>query len=310
MYSGDSAPTAFVLPPPPATGGLLHVPENAVRAVYYNIAFGISYAPLTVDTWGAADWRYWADRLVQARLTHVYFYLWGGGEVAFPASPACNTSRVLRLHRNLQAMIGIAHGRGLQVGYMLSPTMVPRDIWLANRNRSAESVYAKEGFPDVCQADAVPIDFGGKTWPSTMALIKDVYGTELEYFAAVDEVLVAFYDPGGCFCTVARHDCRGHQAARMVEQVAAIVPLIKRPETTRLGVVTWATWAFEATLNISYREAFFELLRRRDLGAALRKDAATGPRLGSNRTSCLWQSSAFRERIAITIVSPLLQRGS
>lgn len=238
-------------------------PDLAERAIYYNIAYGISYGALTPDNWTDAQWRYWIDQLVCAQLTHVYFFLWGDLEVYFPPSNICRTERNRILHERLQNMIEYAHLRGLKVTYLFSPSIVPKDIFEANKDLIKATInYVDHGYPVVCQAVPDTFSFGTYSWAGVMDFMIDVYENEIEWFKEADEFHLWFYDPGGCFCDSSHYDCRGHQAERLMEQVETFVPIIwnKNPEA-RIGISTWPIWVLEPEYGVSYRGAFLDALK-------------------------------------------------
>jgi hypothetical protein len=238
-------------------------PDLAERAVYYNIAYGISFGSLTPDNWTDVEWEQCVDRLVCAQLTHLYFFLWGDSEVYFPPSTVCNTERNRILHERLRRMIQYAHQRGMKVTYLFSATIVPSDIFAANKNLiKATIVYVNHGFPIVCQSVPGTFSFGQSSWNGVKDFMVDIYENELEWFKEADEFQIWFYDPGGCFCGIDHHDCRGHQAERMMEQVTTFEEIIlaKNP-SAKMAISLWPVWALESEYGVNYRNTFLDSLK-------------------------------------------------
>lgn len=238
-------------------------PDLEERAVYYNIAYGISFGSLTPDNWTDQEWEYWIDRLICSQLTHLYFFLWGDSEVYFPPSRICNTDRNRILHERLRRMIGYAHQRGLKVVYMFSATLVPKDIFDTNRNLLKATIpYVTYGFPVLCQSVLDSFSFNGTTWNGAKDLMIDVYGNELEWFKEADEFHIWFYDPGGCFCGTNHYDCRGNQAERMMEQVNEFDTIIlQKNPNAKISVSMWPVWVLEPEYQVYYRDRFLDQLK-------------------------------------------------
>ncbi|MCX7018272.1 MAG: hypothetical protein NTY46_04590 [Candidatus Sumerlaeota bacterium] len=230
-------------------------PDRERRAIYYNIAYGFTYSPATPDTWNKAQWEQNLEDLMTARLTHVYFFLWGNIELCFPKSPISNTLRNQQLHQNLQYMIDYAHRLGLKTGFFISPTMVPQDIWQANPAAQAVNPYPGYSVVSPCATDA--LSFNSYSWANTWELMHDVWDNEMEWFKACDEFQIWFYDPGGSFDTV----CKATQAQVLREQVVEFgnVAKAKNPATS-ITVSCWPIWALEPYYGISYRNQFFNEL--------------------------------------------------
>ena len=170
-------------------------------------------------------------------------------------------------------MIPAAHKRGLRVTLMITPTLIPNDIFhsIASKAR-ADIVYAQPaggGFSVVCPAVQAELQWKNRTWGSTMQLIRELYREQFLAFSEVDFVATWFYDPGGCMCGLHRHNCRGMQAERMLglvsamkEEAAAAIPNLRR-----VDVDAWATWVFEGGKGTPplaprpYRDEFFDELK-------------------------------------------------
>ncbi len=241
----------------------LFQPDLPERAVYYNIAYGISYGSLTPDNWTDAGWEQCVDRLVCAQLTHLYFFLWGDSEVYFPPSAVCNTERNRLLHERLRRMIQYAHQRGLKVTYLFSATIVPADIFAANKNLIKATIpYVDYGYPIVCQAVPDSFSFGAFSWAGVKDFMVDIYENELEWFKEADEFQIWFYDPGGCFCGTDHQDCKGHQAERMMEQVTTFEEIILRKNpSAKIAVSLWPVWVLEPDYGVNYRTTFLDSLK-------------------------------------------------
>eukprot|EP01043_Picozoa_sp_COSAG02_P056457 COSAG02_NODE_6695_length_3418_cov_1.764086_4_plen_328_part_01 len=224
------------------------------------------------------DWKIVLGRLVLAQYTDVYFNLWGDTELVFPGSNPMyqgvgRAQQGQRLRRALQQMIPEAHKLGLRVTLMVTPTLVPNDIFqsIAPKAR-ADIVYAQPaggGFSVVCPAVQTQLRWKNYTWNSTMQLIRDLYREQFRAFSEVDYVTTWFYDPGGCMCGLHRHNCQGMQSERMLGLVKAMKEEAQMaiPNLRRVDVDTWATWVFEGTMSTPprasrpYRDAFFDELR-------------------------------------------------
>lgn len=238
-------------------------PDIEERAVYYNIAYGISFGSLTPDNWTDSQWEYWVDQLVCSQMTHLYFFLWGDSEVYFPPSPFCNTDRNRILHERLQRMIGYAHLRGLKVTYLFSATLVPKDIFNAHRNLLKATIpYVTYGFPVLCQSVPNSFSFNGTTWNGARDFMIDVYENQIEWFKDADEFQIWFYDPGGCFCGSDHYDCRNHQAERLMEQVSTFDAIIQQKNpAAKITVMMWPVWVLEPEYQVYYRQQFLDLLK-------------------------------------------------
>ncbi|NIA15299.1 MAG: hypothetical protein GWP08_14615 [Nitrospiraceae bacterium] len=242
-------------------------PDFAERGVYYNIAYGISFDGLTPDTWNESEWEFWIDRSVLAQLTHIDFYIWGNVELDFTKS-AMNPARNQQLRERLQHMIDYAHQRGLKVTYYISPTQVPQDIFNANVGSvpffRSTSEYADHGFPVICQAETATLSANGYSWNGSMDLMQDVYGSQIGHFSAADCFNLWFYDPGGCWCGTDRHNCKGLQPQRMMEQVQAFtgLALLANPQA-KMTVSMWPVRLLEnpAYIGWAYGDAFLDLLK-------------------------------------------------
>lgn len=224
------------------------------------------------------DWTIVLERLVRAEYTDVYFNLWGDTGLVFPGSNPRyqgigRAQQSLRMRRALQQMIPEAHGLGLRVTLMITPTLIPNDIFqsIASKAR-ADIVYAQPaggGFSVVCPAVQTELQWKHYSWNSTMELMRELYREQFRAFAEVDYVATWFYDPGGCMCGLHSHNCRGMQAKRLLSLVSAMKDEAIRaiPNLRRVDVDTWATWAFEGTkaslprATRPYRDAFFDELR-------------------------------------------------
>ena len=246
---------------------IIQRPSLKERAVYWYIAYNLSYGLLTPADWQEKDWEDWVDKAVCAQFTHIHFCLWGGSEYYFPGSPACYTDKVRRTHECLKHMINYAHNRGLKVTCLLSPTFVPTDIVDANEQRLPflrASGHYGEHLKTICQAEPGTIIMGSKKWEGSMALILDVMDRELDWFKDCDAFQIWFYDPGGCYCGKDRYDCKGNQDQRLLEQMTAMTNLIghRNPKAT-LEVSLWPMWLLETNEYIGwpYRDPFLDKLK-------------------------------------------------
>jgi hypothetical protein len=233
---------------------------------------------ICASAFDADDWKVVLDRLVLAQYTDIYFNLWGDCQLVFPGSDPKYQGigrgpQSLRMRRALQQMVPEAHRRNLRVTLMITPTLVPNDIFdtIAPKGR-ADIVYAQPvggGFSVVCPAVQTQLQWKNFTWNSTMQLMRELYREQFRAFSGVDIIATWFYDPGGCMCGLDRHNCRGAQAERMLalaramkEEAQAVVPNLRR-----VDVDTWATWVFEGgsgtppLASRPYRDAFFDELR-------------------------------------------------
>jgi len=242
-------------------------PSIEERAVYWYVAYNLSYGQLTPDNWQERDWEYWVDKAVCAQFTQIAFCLWGGSEYYFPGSPACFTEKVRRTHECLRHMIAYAHSRGLKVTCLLSPTFIPTDIVDANGKRLPflrASGHYGEHLKTICQAEPGTIVMGDRTWKGSMALILDVMDRELDWFLECDTFQIWFYDPGGCYCGSDRYNCKGLQDKRLMEQVAAMVDLIgRRNPAATIEVSLWPMWLLETKeyLGWPFRAPFLDELK-------------------------------------------------
>jgi hypothetical protein len=239
-------------------------PNLEERGIYYNIAYGISYGALTPDNWNEAQWQYWIDKQVCAQLTHVYFFLWGSVELYTPKSPLSNTLRNRVLHQNLIKMIDYAHRRGLKVAYQFSPTHIPTDIHhnIVTAVPNAAGVYPTYNDSFLCTGETGQLASGQYTWNGSLEVMKDLYGNEMEQFKKVDQFILWFYDPGGCLCDATRHNCKGLQAERLMQQVDAFSQLaLQKNPNAKFTIVGWPIWTLEPSLGISYRNALLSSLK-------------------------------------------------
>lgn len=265
----------------PGEGFQAFSPSFEERAVYYNLAFD-QLGEQTPLNWDDADWERWIDKIVCCQLTHVYFCLWSD-YLCFPDSPETAGDDDRLRHERLQRMIRLAHRRGLKVGYLFAPTTVPQALFKANREElEASIVYTEHGFPVICSAADGEIEMNGRKWRGAWELMTEMYGRQLELLSEADLFQLWFYDPGGCLCGPEKHDCRGHQADRMMQQVEHFFAVAREanPEC-RFEVSLWPIWAIEADYEIEYRDEFLAKLERfakSQPGLPLRiSDTVSGP---------------------------------
>lgn len=245
----------------------VYKPKLEERAEYMMLAAGFTTYPITANTWTQTQWQDHIDKLITARMTHLYFYLWGDLGLYYPKSPQSYNSTNLFIHQRLQEMIDYAHTRGLKVVFMFTPTLIPGDIFAANStNIAADILYVRNGYPVVCQGVQQSFSFNGNTWSNVSALMVDAYTNEIDWFKKADGFMICYYDVGGCFCTVSSHPvahplyCRDNQAYRLVEQVAWLTPVIKaKNPNAKILVNTWAIWDFEQMYG-AYRLDYFARL--------------------------------------------------
>lgn len=225
----------------------VEIPGFKQRELYINIGYGLTRDRITPDTWSLQDWKNYIDKLVLARFSAWSFYLWGDSEFAYPAS-SVNKEKNIRVHKTIQEAIRYAHQRGLQVGYHMSPTMIPEDILAKQPELKATLEYPANGI--VCPSK-----------PASWDLMIPVYTNEIEWFKECDFFPIWFYDCGGCFCD----QCvvPEQQLKTIVKQVEVFDKIIHQNNPKAVTqVVTWAIWRYERMHKYFIREKFMDEMDR------------------------------------------------
>ena len=240
----------------------VYSPSFPERGVYYNLAWE-HMGRQTPLNWDDEQWEYWIDRLICAQLTHVYFCLWSD-HLYYPGTPDTGGEDDRLRHQHLQHMIRYAHRRGMKVGYLFTPTTVPRSIFKANsENLKASISYVDHGFPVVCSAATAKIEFGDKTWDNAWQLITELYSRQIELFSEADLFQLWLYDPGGCFCGPDKFNCREHQATRAMQQVDYFCQVARQANPDcDFEVSLWPVWALEPAYEVDYQDELLDLLAR------------------------------------------------
>lgn len=183
---------------------IVEKPAIATRGEYLNIGYDIP--GITPHQWDDAQWRRYIDGLVLARLNRWYFFLWIDSQSMFAGSKLSERPGNLRLHEGAREAIRYAHRRGLKVTFMITPTVLPRDVWEGRPEWKADIAYARDGFSCACP-----------NAPGAWEAMKEVWRTEMGWFREADAVQVWFYDPGGCWCE--KYGCKPNQAESLARQV-------------------------------------------------------------------------------------------
>ncbi|WP_165252505.1 hypothetical protein [Paludisphaera soli] len=226
---------------------LVEKPAIATRGEYLNIGYDL--AGITPHQWDAARWRWYVDRLVLSRLNRWYVYLWIDSQTMFPGSELSKRPVNARLHEGVREAIRYARRRGLKVTFMVSPTMLPRDLWEAHPEWKADISYARHGFACVCP-----------NAPGAWEQMKAVWRSELEWFREVDAIQVWFYDPGGCWCE--RYGCKPNQVDSLVRQVREFGAMYR--ELNPDGEIEYNLWPvnlWEAEMKVEVREGLARRLQ-------------------------------------------------
>ncbi|WP_165227828.1 hypothetical protein [Aquisphaera insulae] len=226
-------------------GRLLESPAIRGRGEYLNIGYDLP--GITPHRWDTARWHWYVDRLVLARLNRWYFYLWIDGQSMFSGSKLAEKPENRRLHEGVREAIRYAHRRGLKVTFMVSPTMMPKDLWLARPDWKADIKYARDGFACVCP-----------NAPGAWDTMKAVWQAEMDWFREADAVQVWFYDPGGCWCE--QYGCKPHQAESLARQVREFGSLFRQLNpAAEVEYNFWPLSLWEAEMKVQVRE---DLARR------------------------------------------------
>jgi hypothetical protein len=235
-----------------------HAPDRPVRGIYYNIAYGFTADGITPETWDEDQWRAKLAELKSMRLTHVFFFLWGNGELYHPKSPVSATERNRVVHERLRFLIDEAHRLGMKVSFMMTTTMIPDDIFKANPQIKAEIVYVDHGFSCINPSSTESVKFGEYEWANVWELMHDLFDNELAQFKELDELQHCFYDPGGSFDPVSK----ANQADVLMRQVREFTEVARKlnPDM-KYSVNFWPVWALEKEYKVSYRDKFLDQLK-------------------------------------------------
>lgn len=218
---------------------LLEAPAIATRGEYLNIGYDLP--GITPHQWGDAQWRRYIDGLVLSRLNRLYLYFWVDTYTMFPGSGLSKRPGNLSLHERAREAIRYARRRGLAVTLMISPTVIPRDIWLAHPEWKADISYADHGFACVCP-----------NAPGSWDLMKQVWRTEMEWFRDADSVQVWFYDPGGCWCE--KYGCKPDQAETLAREVREFGSMFRELHPgAGVEYNFWPAWLWEAEKKTEVR---------------------------------------------------------
>ena len=219
---------------------LLEKPAIATRGEYLNIGYDLP--GITPHQWNSLRWQQYIDRLILARLNHWYFFLWIDAQSMFPGSRLSQRPGNRHLHEGLREAIRYAHRRGMKVTFMISPTMLPKDLWDAHPEWKADIVYAREGFACVCP-----------NAPGAWEKMKAVWRSEMEWFRDADAVQIWFYDPGGCWCE--KRGCKPHQAENLARQFREFGSMFRGLNpSAEIEYNLWPLPLWESEMKVKVRE--------------------------------------------------------
>jgi len=220
-------------------------PAIEERGEYLNVGYDI--AGITPHQWGSDRWRQYIDRLALARLNRLYLFLWGSDVTAWRESALSRSPPSRRLYREIPGAVRYARSRGISTTLMLSPTMVPRDVWKAHPEWHADIDYVRAGFPVVCP-----------NHPGAWRALLGALDAHVRALRGVDAVQIWFYDPGGCWCEA--RGCRAGQAASLARQAVAFARRFRAVNPRgRVEVNLWPIALWERTMGAAVRD---ELSRR------------------------------------------------
>lgn len=224
---------------------LLDAPELRLRGEYINIGYNIHQ--VTPHDWSRERWHDYIDRLVLARLNRFYFYLWVSDFSFYPDSADAKNPLNRKLHEDLRDAIDYCHQRGLKVSYMISPALIPSDVFRRHPEVRADIEYADWGYPAVCS-----------NAPGAWELMRSVWRSEMQWFAKADALHIWYFDPGGCMCE--KNGCKAHQAEVLERQTREFAALFREfnPQAD-IEYNLWPFEHFEQTRNIKFHQ---ELSRR------------------------------------------------
>ena len=230
-------------------------PAIASRGEYLNIGYNLP--GITPHEWDDSRWHWYIDRLLLARLNRWYFFLWIDSQSMFPGSTLSRQPGNLRLHEGVREAIRYAHKRGIKVTFMITPTMLPHDIWKTHPEWKADIDYARNGFACACP-----------NAPGSWGQMKAVWQAEMDWFREADAVHVWFYDPGGCWCE--KNGCRRHQAESLARQVREFGAMFRQANPgADVEYNLWPVLLWEQEMKVKVRE---------DLANHVRAEAAKHPR--------------------------------
>lgn len=219
---------------------IVEKPAIATRGEYLNIGYDVP--GITPHQWKSSDWQRYIDGLILARLNRLYLFLWIDSQSMFEESKLSTREINRHLHEGVRDAIRYAHRRGLTVTLMVSPTMLPKDIWDAHPDWKADIVYAREGF--ACACPSIP-----EAWQ----MMRAVWRSELAWFREVDSIQVWFYDPGGCWCET--HGCKAHQAESLTRQVREFADMFHELNPNgRIEYNLWPVTLWEAEMKVKVRD--------------------------------------------------------
>lgn len=213
------------------------------RELYINIGYGLGRERITTETWTLQEWKDYIDKLVLARYNSWSFYLWGDSELAYPGSTV-NRETNIRVHKTIQQAIDYSHKRGLKVGFHITSTLVPLDIWDKHPELHSRLEYPWTGI--ICPSKEA-------SWP----IMTDVYTNELRWFKGCDFISIWFYDAGGCFCDQCK--VADQQLATITREVTTLTGIAKKVNpSVRIQVMTWGIWRYERMHNYNIRARFMQ----------------------------------------------------
>ena len=160
----------------------------SVRGIYAS-SIPWNIAPLTTDTWGLEDWKWYIELLNAAGCNLLKIYIWST-QYYHPDEPSlvCNAWRYPVWHDALE----YARVMGMETHVGFSTSTVPPSVWLR--------------FP---QLRAEDVNYTGITlcWQRGKEQILPFQDYLIDTFADVtDSFVLWFADPGACICS----DCRNY----------------------------------------------------------------------------------------------------
>lgn len=216
-------------------------PDFRKRAIY--VMYGYNYPGIEVHDWSLNDWKSYIDELILAHLNFLYVYIWTDTWGYVPGTAGYNSYN-RKIHETLRSVIKYAHNRGLKVCYMITPCLLPNDLY-----DKEPSVLSKKPFVKGWR-------FACTETPIARRLMNKMIRAELEYMREADAFQVVFFDPGGCSCDL----CMKDMVSTIFNQIAVWLPIVK--EYNRNSDISLNFWPFKVIEN-EYKIEFAEQALKR-----------------------------------------------
>ncbi|MHB0999124.1 MAG: hypothetical protein ACYC27_07750 [Armatimonadota bacterium] len=225
-------------------------PSFSRRGIY--VMYGYNYAGIEVHDWGIKEWQSYIDELILARLNYVYIYLWTSEWGYMPGTAGYNPKNK-RIHETLRSVIRYAHKRGIKVCYMMTPCLLPSDLYDKERSAFSDNPFIKD-WKFACTEN-----------PRAKELMEKLIRAQLVYMKEADSFQIAFFDPGGCKCDL----CMKDMAVTLYNQVRQWSAIVKENNPkAELSLNFWPFKVEEDWHKIIFTERLLEMIKK-DFGTSI-----------------------------------------